>query len=40
MQRVRAVALGDEDTLTRPLYRLELVNRPRSPALQAFLLEE
>ncbi|MGH8083316.1 MAG: LysR substrate-binding domain-containing protein [Lysobacter sp.] len=40
MQRVRAVALGDEDTLTRPLYRLELVNRPRAPALQAFLDED
>ncbi|MGO4774033.1 LysR substrate-binding domain-containing protein [Lysobacter sp. 2RAB21] len=40
MQRVRAIALSDEDTLTRPLYRLELVNRPRSPALQAFLDEE
>lgn len=40
MQRVRAVALGDDDGLTRPLYRLELRNRPRAPALQAFLLDE
>lgn len=40
MRRVRAIALSDEDALTRPLYRLELVNRPRSPALQAFLAED
>ena len=36
VQRVRAVAIADEN-LTRPLFRLELVNRPRSPALQGFL---
>lgn len=40
MQRVRAVALSDDDGLSRPLYRLELRNRPRAPALQAFLDED
>ncbi|MEH6420346.1 LysR substrate-binding domain-containing protein [Pseudomonas sp. CGJS7] len=40
MQRVRPLALSDEDALSRPLYRLELVNRPRAPALQAFLDED
>ncbi|WP_242108687.1 LysR substrate-binding domain-containing protein [Luteimonas aquatica] len=43
MRRVRAVALADAaDTAPpiRPLYRLELRNRPRSPALQAFLAED
>lgn len=37
MQRVRPIALGEDDALSRPLYRLELANRPRAPALQAFL---
>lgn len=37
MQRVRPIALGEDETLSRPLYRLELANRPRAPALQAFL---
>ncbi len=37
MQRVRPLPLGEDEAPTRPLYRLELVNRPRSPALQAFL---
>jgi len=40
MQRVRPIALGEDDALSRPLYRLELANRPRAPALQAFLAEE
>lgn len=37
MRRVRALRLADDDGLVRPLYRLELANRPRSPALQAFV---
>ncbi len=36
VQRVRAVTMADEN-LSRPLFRLELANRPRSPALQSFL---
>ncbi|MET0288087.1 MAG: LysR substrate-binding domain-containing protein [Pseudoxanthomonas sp.] len=35
--RLRALALPPGPPLQRPLYRLELVNRPRSPALSAFL---
>lgn len=37
MSRVRALRLADGEGLSRPLYRLELADRPRSPALQAFL---
>lgn len=41
MGRLRCIALaGDGDAVTRPLYRLELVNRPRAPALRAFLALE
>ncbi|WP_224096433.1 LysR substrate-binding domain-containing protein [Pseudoxanthomonas sp. X-1] len=35
--RLRALALPPGPPLQRPLYRLELANRPRSPALAAFL---
>ncbi len=35
--RLRALALPDGPPMQRPLYRLELINRPRSPALEAFL---
>ena len=35
--RVRALATGPGATLMRPLFQLELRNRPRSPGLQAFL---
>ncbi|WCE05380.1 LysR substrate-binding domain-containing protein [Pseudoxanthomonas sp. JBR18] len=35
--RLRALGLPDGPALQRPLYRLELGNRPRSPALEAFL---
>jgi DNA-binding transcriptional LysR family regulator len=35
--RLRALALPSGPPLQRPLYRLELLNRPRSPALSAFL---
>lgn len=35
--RVRAVDVGQGDDILRPLFRLELVNRPRSPALQSFV---
>ncbi|MDN5780518.1 MAG: LysR substrate-binding domain-containing protein, partial [Luteimonas sp.] len=37
MHRVRIVRLAGADDIVRPLYRLELANRPRAPALQAFL---
>jgi DNA-binding transcriptional LysR family regulator len=37
MRRVRALRLSDDDDPVRPLYRLELANRPRAPALQAFI---
>lgn len=37
MRRVRALSLEQQVALSRPLYRLELHNRRRSPALQAFL---
>lgn len=37
MRRVRAVSLEQQVALSRPLYRLELLNRRRSPALDAFL---
>lgn len=37
MRRVRTIRLDEDASMTRPLYRLELVNRPRAPALQAFL---
>ncbi|MBX9401359.1 LysR family transcriptional regulator [Lysobacter sp. BMK333-48F3] len=48
MRRVRTIGFGAEgdgidaaeQTLSRPLYRLELLNRPRAPALQAFLEHE
>ncbi|KQZ59115.1 LysR family transcriptional regulator [Lysobacter sp. Root559] len=36
--RLRTIALvGDANAATRPLYRLELLNRPQAPALRAFL---
>ncbi|WDS35461.1 LysR substrate-binding domain-containing protein [Pseudoxanthomonas sp.] len=35
--KLRALALPDGPAMQRPLYRLELLNRPRSPALTAFL---
>jgi DNA-binding transcriptional LysR family regulator len=37
MQRVRILRLAGEAEILRPLYRLELANRPRAPALQAFV---
>ncbi len=37
MRRVRALSLEKQVSLSRPLYRLELINRRRSPALEAFL---
>lgn len=37
MQRVRTVRVEIEGAILRPLFRLELANRPRSPALQSFL---
>lgn len=38
MGRLRTIALVDgANAATRPLYRLELVNRPQAPALRAFL---
>lgn len=35
--RLRALGLPEGPPMQRPLYRLELINRPRSPALEAFL---
>ncbi|WP_454830708.1 LysR substrate-binding domain-containing protein [Pseudoxanthomonas wuyuanensis] len=35
-RRLRSIAIG-QGGMSRPLFRLELANRPRSPALQAFL---
>jgi len=35
--RLRVLQLPEGSAMQRPLYRLELVNRPRSPALEAFL---
>ena len=35
--RVRIVGLTGDPDILRPLYRLELANRPRGPALQAFV---
>jgi DNA-binding transcriptional LysR family regulator len=37
MQRVRILRLPEDADILRPLYRLELANRPRAPALQAFV---
>ncbi|KRD28566.1 LysR family transcriptional regulator [Lysobacter sp. Root916] len=37
MGRLRAIAPIGRADATRPLYRLELVNRPQAPALRAFL---
>jgi DNA-binding transcriptional LysR family regulator len=37
MGRLRELKLEGNDDLMRPLFRLELANRPRSPALQTFL---
>jgi DNA-binding transcriptional LysR family regulator len=37
MQRVRILRLAGDAGILRPLYRLELANRPRAPALQAFV---
>src|SRR3546814_2364097 len=37
MGRVRVVGLTGDPDILRPLYRLELANRPRGPALQAFV---
>ncbi|GGD32378.1 LysR substrate-binding domain-containing protein [Pseudoxanthomonas indica] len=37
MRRVRALTMDQQVLFTRPLYQLELLNRRRSPALQAFL---
>src|SRR5690606_4916703 len=37
MGRVRVVGLAGDPDILRPLYRLELANRPRGPALQAFV---
>lgn len=37
MQRVRCLPLAGEAGIARPLYRLELADRPRAPALQAFV---
>jgi DNA-binding transcriptional LysR family regulator len=37
--RLRALALPGGPPMQRPLYRLELANRPRSPALEAFLAQ-
>lgn len=37
MQRVRILRLAGDADILRPLYRLELANRPRAPALQAFV---
>ena len=35
--RIAVVAVAGQQALLRPLYRLQLANRPRSPALDAFL---
>ncbi len=37
MGRVRVVGMTGDPDILRPLYRLELANRPRGPALQAFV---
>lgn len=37
MRRVRALSMDQQVLFSRPLFRLELLNRRRSPALQAFL---
>ncbi|TWI06060.1 DNA-binding transcriptional LysR family regulator [Luteimonas cucumeris] len=37
MGRVRTLGMGQDDDIQRPLFRLELADRPRSPALQAFV---
>ncbi len=37
MDRVRVVRLPGDAAIRRPLFRLELANRPRGPALQAFV---
>lgn len=37
MHRVRIVRMAGDADILRPLYRLELANRPRAPALQAFV---
>jgi DNA-binding transcriptional LysR family regulator len=37
MQRVRILRLPGDADILRPFYRLELANRPRAPALQAFV---
>lgn len=37
VKRVRAVRVEGDSDFSRPLYRLELANRPRPPALLAFL---
>ncbi len=37
MRRVRILRLAGDADIVRPLYRLELANRPRAPALQAFV---
>jgi DNA-binding transcriptional LysR family regulator len=37
MRRVRALGMDQQVSFSRPLFRLELINRRRSPALQAFL---
>jgi len=37
--KLRTLRLPDGPPLQRPLYRLELANRPRSPALEAFLAQ-
>ncbi len=39
MRRVRALSLEQQVSLSRPLYRLELLNRRRSPALESFLAQ-
>jgi LysR family transcriptional regulator, transcriptional activator of the cysJI operon len=37
MRRIRVVRMADDAGIVRPLFRLELANRPRAPALQAFI---
>jgi DNA-binding transcriptional LysR family regulator len=37
MRRVRALSMDQQVAFSRPLFQLELLNRRRSPALQAFL---
>jgi len=37
MGRVRVLRLAGDAAIRRPLYRLELADRPRAPALQAFV---